>query len=92
VLEAADGSAKWVQEGSAVLSAVHGPVAAGPRREDAERAVIEVLMKPRSGLPGAHVSGARVLVMGALRPAHPRTTHAAPCAHHARAAVTRRPC
>lgn len=53
MLERADGSAKWVQDGSAVLAAVHGPSQAGQRREDAERAVIQVLYKPRNGLPGA---------------------------------------
>jgi exosome complex component RRP46 len=53
VLARADGSAKWAQEGSAVLAAVHGPHQAGQRREDAERAVIEVLLKPRNGMAGA---------------------------------------
>lgn len=53
MLDAADGSAKWVQDGSAVLAAVHGPTQAGARREDAERAVVQVLFRPRSGLPGA---------------------------------------
>jgi hypothetical protein len=52
VLERADGSAKWVQDGTAVLAAVHGPTQAGQRREDAERAVIQVLFKPRNGVPG----------------------------------------
>jgi exosome complex component RRP46 len=52
VLEATDGSAKWVQEGSAVLAAVHGPTQAGARREDAERALLQVLFKPRNGTPG----------------------------------------
>jgi exosome complex component RRP46 len=52
VLARADGSAKWAQEGSAVLAAVHGPHQAGQRREDAERAVVEVLVKPRNGLAG----------------------------------------
>jgi hypothetical protein len=53
VLDRADGSAKWAQEGSAVLAAVHGPHQAGQRREDAERAVVEVLVKPRNGMAGA---------------------------------------
>lgn len=52
VLERADGSAKWVQDGSAVLAAVHGPTQAGQRREDAERAVVEVVFTPRSGHAG----------------------------------------
>lgn len=57
VLERADGSAKWVQDGTAVLAAVHGPTAAGQRREDAERAVIQVLFKPRNGVPGGCQGG-----------------------------------
>lgn len=52
MLARADGSAKWVQEGSAVLAAVHGPHQAGQRKEDAEKAVIEVVFKPRAGLAG----------------------------------------
>ncbi|KAI8476193.1 MAG: ribosomal protein S5 domain 2-type protein [Monoraphidium minutum] len=50
LLQRADGSAKWVQDGSCVLAAVIGPAAAGPRKENAERAVVEVVFKPRSGL------------------------------------------
>jgi exosome complex component RRP46 len=42
-----------VQDGSAVLAAVHGPAAAGPRKENPERAAVEVVFKPRSGLPGS---------------------------------------
>jgi hypothetical protein len=57
VLDRADGSAKWVQDSTAVLAAVHGPIQAGQRREDAERAVIQVLFKPRNGVPGVCVCG-----------------------------------
>lgn len=53
LLQRADGSAKWAQEGSAVLAAVHGPVAAGPRKENPERAMVEVIFKPRTGLPSS---------------------------------------
>jgi hypothetical protein len=56
VLERADGSAKWVQDGTAVLAAVHGPTQAGQRKEDAERAVIQVLFKPRNGIAGGFLT------------------------------------
>jgi len=61
-----------------VLAAVHGPVAAGPRKENAERAVVEVVFKPRSGLPTSAdhelEEVLRATVEGALLAAlHPRT-------------------
>lgn len=60
-MERADGSAKWVQDGTAVLAAVHGPTQAGARKEDAERAIIQVLFKPRNGIPGGARGGGWVL-------------------------------
>jgi hypothetical protein len=53
VLGRADGSAKWSQGQTVVLAAVYGPRSAPPRREMADRAVVEVVFKPRSGLQGA---------------------------------------
>ncbi|WIA20371.1 hypothetical protein OEZ85_004794 [Tetradesmus obliquus] len=78
VLSRADGSAKWAQEGSAVLAAVHGPHQAGQRREDAERAVIEVLVKPRNGLAGPAEREAEEMLRQLLEQVlltahHPRT-------------------
>jgi len=52
-LQRADGSARWAQGSSAVLAAVHGPRATAQRKEDPERAVVEVVFRPRSGLAGA---------------------------------------
>ncbi len=52
LLERADGSASWSQDGTSVLAAVHGPRQAQARKEDAERATIEVVFKPRNGLAG----------------------------------------
>mmetsp|Transcript_17594 Transcript_17594/g.37994 ORF Transcript_17594/g.37994 Transcript_17594/m.37994 type:complete len:242 (+) Transcript_17594:63-788(+) len=49
-LNRADGSAKWAQENSVVLAAVYGPRQAQAKKEDAEKAVVEVVFKPRSGL------------------------------------------
>jgi ribonuclease PH len=65
VLSRADGSAKWAQDGSIVLAAVHGPHQAGQRKEDAEKAVVEVVFQPRAGLAGA--SQRAVAVEAALR-------------------------
>ncbi|GBF94102.1 exosome complex exonuclease [Raphidocelis subcapitata] len=78
LLQRADGSAKWVQGGSAVLAAVNGPAAAGPRREDAERAVVEVVFKPRNGPAGSCESELGEVLRGAvegvlLASLHPRT-------------------
>ena len=52
-LQRADGSARWGQGGTAVLAAVHGPRGTASRKEDPERAVVEVVFRPRSGLAGA---------------------------------------
>lgn len=72
MLTRADGSAKWVQDGTALLAAVHGPVQAGQRREDAERAVVEVVWRPRSGLPG--VSLAKKAPLPSIAPRCPVVT------------------
>ena len=77
MLNSADGSARWVQDGSAVLAAVHGPVAAGARRENAERAVVDVVLRPRAGPAGPRehemAEVLRQTVEGALLAAlHPR--------------------
>jgi exosome complex component RRP46 len=78
LLSRADGSAQWGQEGSAVLAAVYGPTAAGVQREDAERAALEVVFKPRSGLAGPLEHEYEALLRPALealvlRALHPRT-------------------
>ena len=52
MLQRADGSAKWSQDGSVVLVAVYGPKQAEIRKEQADRAIIEVVMRPREGVPG----------------------------------------
>ena len=39
-----------------MLAAVHGPRQAQPRKEDAERAVVEVVFRPRGGLPGSQLA------------------------------------
>jgi exosome complex component RRP46 len=52
LLNRPDGSAKWSQDGSSIAAAVYGPRLAPPRKEDAEKAVVEVVYKPRAGIQG----------------------------------------
>ena len=52
MLTRSDGSARWAQDGVVVLAAVLGPRQAGAKKEDAERAIVEVVFKGRSGLQG----------------------------------------
>lgn len=40
-----------------MLAAVYGPRQARLQKEDAEKAVVEVVFKPRSGFQGVHVWG-----------------------------------
>ncbi|GAX79369.1 hypothetical protein CEUSTIGMA_g6811.t1 [Chlamydomonas eustigma] len=49
LLNRADGSAKWAQDATAIIAAVHGPRQAQAKAENAEHAVVEVSFKPRSG-------------------------------------------
>ena len=78
-LHRADGSASWTQEGTEVLAGVYGPVEASARREDAEKAVVEVLFRPLSGLAGQAEREIEALVrrtveVSLLSALHPRTT------------------
>jgi exosome complex component RRP46 len=62
-LHRADGSATWTHDTSGVgctkvMAAVYGPRQAQARNEDAEKAVVEVVFKPRSGLQGARLAPA----------------------------------
>ncbi len=45
ILHRADGSAQWEQGGTKVLAAVYGPMSTLARKEDPERAIIEVTFK-----------------------------------------------
>lgn len=84
VLNRADGSAKWSQDNTSVLVAVYGPRQARERREDAEKAVVEVVYKPRSGLQGKRKNAEGAAAAGALGVASSDT-----CAH-ARRTLRRR--
>lgn len=55
VLNRADGSVKYTQGDSSVLVAVYGPAEVKPKFERPDRATIDVVFKPRSGLPGTHI-------------------------------------
>ena len=52
LLERADGSARWSQDGSSCLVGVYGPRQTQVYREDAEQTIIIVQYKPRTGIPG----------------------------------------
>mmetsp|Transcript_20021 Transcript_20021/g.60511 ORF Transcript_20021/g.60511 Transcript_20021/m.60511 type:complete len:222 (-) Transcript_20021:82-747(-) len=48
----ASGSVSWRQGGTEVLAAVHGPLPAKQRHAEADRAVVSVSIRQRSGQPG----------------------------------------
>lgn len=52
VLQYTSGSVAWRQGGTEILAAVHGPQPAQQRRSEADRAVVSVSVRPRSGPPG----------------------------------------
>ena len=52
VLDRADGSAKWTQDGTSALAGVYGPKQTSLSIEDAEQAVVGVAYTPKSGRPG----------------------------------------
>lgn len=53
MLHRADGSARWAQGGTSVLASVYGPHSTLARKEDPEKAVVEVSFYPRAGSVGA---------------------------------------
>lgn len=61
-----------------MLAAAYGPIEAPTGRQDAERAVVEVVFRPRSGLAGPAQRDAESIVRqavqgGVLAALHPRT-------------------
>lgn len=78
LLHRADGSARWSQENTAVLAAVYGPKAISGWRENPERAILEVLWKPKTGIAGTSEKEAefvlkRTLEHIVLTAMHPNT-------------------
>lgn len=57
VLQRADGSARWTQGGTVVLCSVFGPRMTLSRKEDPERAVVQVVWRPRACENGARGVG-----------------------------------
>eukprot|EP00199_Chlamydomonas_sp_CCMP681_P005792 CAMPEP_0119105614 /NCGR_PEP_ID=MMETSP1180-20130426/3528_1 /TAXON_ID=3052 ORGANISM="Chlamydomonas cf sp, Strain CCMP681" /NCGR_SAMPLE_ID=MMETSP1180 /ASSEMBLY_ACC=CAM_ASM_000741 /LENGTH=262 /DNA_ID=CAMNT_0007090709 /DNA_START=32 /DNA_END=820 /DNA_ORIENTATION=- len=80
-LARADGSARWTQDsnGTSVIAAVYGPRQAAQRKENAEQAVIEIVMKPRSGMAGSREREYEAIIRQTLEGVvltaqHPRTS------------------
>lgn len=61
LLQRADGSARWSQDKTSVLAAVYGPRSTFGRKEDSERAVVEVIFKPHAGLYRYNSPGAQAV-------------------------------
>jgi ribonuclease PH len=59
VLTRASGSVRWQQGGTQVLAAVHGPQPALQRKAQADRAVVEVVLRPCVGLAGQCTDNSR---------------------------------
>jgi ribonuclease PH len=66
VLARASGSVRWRQGDTEVLAAVHGPQPALQRVAQADRAVVEVVLRPRFGLPGQYTAAGRSLRAAAI--------------------------
>lgn len=78
LLNRADGSAKWTQESTIVLAGVYGPRPVGGKRENAERATLEVIWKDKNGQSGSGEREAEVILRRTLERVlllslHPRT-------------------
>ncbi|KAI3432889.1 hypothetical protein D9Q98_010471 [Chlorella vulgaris] len=79
LLSRADGSAQWTQGGTSCLASVAGPTQAPTSaKEDAERATLEVVFKPRAGLVGSTEKQYEALIRRSceaviLAALHPRT-------------------
>jgi len=66
LLTRAHGSATWSQENSTVMAAVYGPKPAPMKKENAERAIVEITWRSKSGLPGSFEKEAEVIVRRSL--------------------------
>ena len=59
LLTRADGSAQWTVGGTSCLASVTGPTQSmASSKEDAERATVDVIFKPRTGMAGRYQSSA----------------------------------
>ncbi|OAE28256.1 hypothetical protein AXG93_4492s1470 [Marchantia polymorpha subsp. ruderalis] len=66
LLERAHGSARWQQENTIVMAAVYGPKNVSGKRENSERATVEIIWKMKSGLPGNAEKEAEVIIRRTL--------------------------
>lgn len=78
LLSRADGSARFSMGETSVLVAVYGPADVKESKELYDRATVDVLVKPKSGLPGYHDKGLENAIHSAvvavlLTQLHPRT-------------------
>ncbi|KAL2635037.1 hypothetical protein R1flu_006516 [Riccia fluitans] len=78
LLERAHGSARWQQDNTIIMAAVYGPKPVSGKKEDPERATLEVLWKTKSGIAGnadkeAEVTIRRTLEYIVLSSMHPNT-------------------
>lgn len=79
LLHRADGSARWSQENTIVIAAVYGPRTVSGKRENAERAILEVTWKPKTGIAGNAEKEAELILKRTLEhiiltAMHPNTT------------------
>lgn len=75
VLRRADGSARYSQDLTSVLVAVYGPCEVKKRREELDRATIEVIVRPRAGVPGVRERELEASLQGLIEPLVVRTLH-----------------
>ncbi|KAH9304751.1 hypothetical protein KI387_009155, partial [Taxus chinensis] len=67
LLHRAHGSARWSQDNTIVLAAVYGPKGAGPgKKENPEKATLEVIWKPKTGQAGKAEKEYEVIVKRTL--------------------------
>jgi exosome complex component RRP46 len=75
LLKRADGSARYSQQRTSVLIAVYGPCEAKKRREELDRATLEVIVRPPAGLPGPREREMEGQLQGLFAPLIVSTLH-----------------
>ncbi|KAJ1628244.1 ribosomal protein S5 domain 2-type protein [Pavlovales sp. CCMP2436] len=75
VLRRADGSARYSHDRTTVLVAVYGPCEVKKRREELERATLELIVRPPSGPPRAREREMESLLHGLFAPLVVTTLH-----------------
>eukprot|EP01114_Cavostelium_apophysatum_P009351 TRINITY_DN22467_c0_g1_i1.p1 TRINITY_DN22467_c0_g1~~TRINITY_DN22467_c0_g1_i1.p1 ORF type:complete len:223 (+),score=16.46 TRINITY_DN22467_c0_g1_i1:65-733(+) len=78
LLNRADGSARFTQDNSSVLVAVYGPMDVNQRKEKIDRAFVDVIYQPQSGMAGYPEKEKESYIRNALENSilstlHPRT-------------------